>query len=169
MKNIYLIGFMGVGKSTFGKKLARELGYRFVDLDVFFEEKFKIGISRFFEKYDEILFRKLENQLLTETFGMQQLVVATGGGTPCYFNAIKDVNRNGISIYLKMDAAAIAHRLTHAKKPRPLIAGKTGMELEETIKKKLRVRKPFYEQAQLTVNALNIDAGQVAGMVKRML
>ena len=157
---------MGVGKSTIGKKLARELGYRFVDLDDLFEKKYKIRIDDFFGKYDEELFRKLEHEVLTGTFPKEKVVVATGGGTPCFFDAMEKINRHGTSVYLEMAPAAIAHRLIHAKKPRPLIKDKTGGELSALIAQKLKERTPFYQQAHLTVDALNINISELAGLLK---
>ena len=165
LNRIYLIGFMGVGKSTFGKKLARRLGYRFIDLDSIFEKKYKIRIDDFFGKYDEELFRKLEHDALKKSFSSVKTVIATGGGSPCFFGGIEKINQQGISIYLKMEPTAIAHRLTHAKKPRPLIKNKTGEELCEAINQKLEERKVFYEQAHFTVDAINIDAKEVVDLL----
>ena len=166
MSRIYIIGFMGVGKSTFGKKLARSLGFRFIDLDNVFEKKFKIRIDDFFGKYDEELFRKLEHETLKDSFSSANTVIATGGGSPCYFDAMKKINEQGISIYLKMSPAAIAHRLTHAKKPRPLIKNKTGDELCAIIEQKMDERKAFYEQAHFTVDAINVNAKEVVELLK---
>ena len=166
MNRIYLIGFMGVGKSTFGKKLARRLGYRFIDLDSIFEKKYKIRIDDFFGKYDEELFRKLEHDTLKESFSSMNTVIATGGGSPCFFDSIKKINAQGTSVYLEMSPTAIAHRLTHAKKPRPLVKGKTGEELCNIIKQKLKERKAFYEQAHFTVDAISIDVKAVVEMLK---
>jgi shikimate kinase len=157
---------MGVGKSTIGKKLARRLGYRFIDLDAVFEKKYKIRIDDFFGKYDEELFRKLEHDTLTKSFSSQNTVIATGGGSPCFFDAMKKINEQGISIYLKMSPAAIASRLSLAKKPRPLVKGKTGDELHAIIEKKLEERKSFYEQAHFTIDAIRVDVKEVAELLK---
>lgn len=156
---------MGVGKSTFGKKLARGLGYRFIDLDSIFEKKYKIRIDDFFGKYDEELFRKLEHDALKESFSARNTVIATGGGSPCFFGAMEKINKQGVSIYLKMESAAIAHRLTHAKKPRPLIKNKTGDELSAIIKQKLCERNAFYEQAHFIVDAINVNTKEVVEML----
>ena len=166
-ERIYLVGFMGVGKTTVGKKLARQLGYHFVDLDDFFEEKFKIEIHQFFNKYDEPLFRKLEHNRLEKTFEMEGVVVATGGGTPCHHHGIEEINRHGLSVFLEMPPPAIAQRLLHARRQRPLVTGKTGKVLTQFIKEKLEERQACYEMANLQVNALNIDIAKLADKIKR--
>ncbi len=165
-ERIYLVGFMAVGKTTVGKKLARQLGYRFVDLDDFFEEKFKIEIHQFFDKYDEPLFRKLEHDRLKKTFEMEGVVVATGGGTPCHLHGIEEINRHGLSVFLKMPPAAIAQRLLLAKRKRPLVLGKSGETLTRYIEEKLDERLGCYEKAHLAVNALKIDVNLLAKEIK---
>ncbi len=165
-ERIYLIGFMGVGKTTVGKKLAQQLGYSFVDLDDFFEEKFKIEIHDFFSKYDEQLFRKLEHDRLLKTFDMHGVVVSTGGGTPCYHHGIEDINRHGLSVFLDMPPAAIAHRLLHARQKRPLVMGKTGKELTLFIENKLAERLTCYEKAHLKTKALHVNIAALAGEIR---
>jgi len=165
-ERVYLIGFMGVGKTTQGKKLARLLGYHFVDLDDFFEAKFKIEIYQFFNKYDEPLFRRLENDRLKKTFEMKKVVVATGGGTPCHHNGIGNINRHGISVFLDMPPAVIADRLIHARRKRPLVEGKSGKELTKYIKEKLSERLSCYQKAMIKVDALHLDIAALAGEIK---
>ncbi len=148
---------MGVGKSTIGKKLARELGYNFVDTDVLFEKKYKISIADFFTKYGEILFREFENKILLSTFAMENIVVATGGGTPCQFNAIDEINHHGISIFLEMPVAAIVNRLENTIKPRPLVKGKTHEELQLDVDSLLSERLSIYTKANIKIKALNVD------------
>ena len=102
MAKIYLVGFMAVGKSTIGKKLAEMLGYTSLDLDDVFEEKYKITIKTFFNKYDEDLFRNLEAELLKTTFEMDDIVISTGGGTACFFNNIDSPSFQPGSVPVRM-------------------------------------------------------------------
>ena len=83
---IYLIGYMASGKSNLGQLLAEKLGYSFIDLDYLFEERFRISVLDFFEKYDEDGFRKIERSILHETLEQDDVVISTGGGTPCFFD-----------------------------------------------------------------------------------
>ncbi len=161
---IYLIGFMGVGKTTVGKRLAGALKYRFVDTDKIFERKYKTNIDLFFRKYNEELFRKLEKEILYETFSMENTVISTGGGTVLN-GGMEEINRHGLSIYLKMDELAIANRLTNAKRQRPLIVGKTGEELVAFIKAKLQEREPLYAQAHIVFDSFNPDIKKLAEII----
>ncbi len=157
---------MGVGKSTIGKKLAHKLGYDFLDLDAVFEKKFKITIGDFFSKYDESLFRNLEQGELKNTFLSKNIVVATGGGTACFMDSMDAMNKNGLSIYLEMSPGALANRLSHAKKKRPLLQGLGEAELLVFITDKLNDREAYYKQAQWTINALNIDIKALAERIQ---
>ncbi len=166
-ERIYLVGFMGVGKTTVGKKLAKQLGYSFVDMDDFFEDKFKIEIHQFFNKYDELLFRKLEHDRLQKTFEMAGVVVATGGGTPCHHHGIEEISRHGMSIFLELPPAVIAYRLLHARRKRPLVMGKTGEALTQYIEEKLAERLSCYEKADMKLNAIHIDIAALAAEITR--
>ena len=154
---IYLTGYMGSGKTTAGLKLAVKLGYTFADLDVMIENRFKVTISQFFEKYGEAAFRKVEREVLTETFQFTNTVIATGGGTPCYQDNMDLINLNGISVYIKMPESAIFQRLTSAKKKRPLLAGKSEEEIREFISRQMAVREPFYMKSCLVTDGIDID------------
>jgi shikimate kinase len=153
---------MGVGKSTIGKKLAKYLDFEFIDLDDIFEQKYKISIDSFFNKYDEELFRKLEHNMLLETFLKNNAVISTGGGTPCFHNAMEKINSVGYSIYIKMPPAAIVHRLSTAKRKRPLIEGIPKDELHDVIKEKLKSRSPIYKKAHLHIDGIDVDIKELA-------
>lgn len=154
---VYLIGYMGSGKSTVAKKLAKVLKFISYDLDHLFQEKYKIDIGGFFSKYDETLFRKLESQLLKETTAFECAIIATGGGTPCFYDNMNWMNRNGITVYLQMSPASIVSRLSLSKKKRPLIASKSSDELLGFVTNHLRQRNIFYSQAQIIVSGESVD------------
>lgn len=169
MSRVYLVGFMGAGKTTIGKKLAALLGYDSFDLDDAFEAKYKTNIRTFFQKYDEPLFRKLEKELLASTYNMENVVISTGGGTPAFYNSIGEMNKHGVTVYLKMSVEALADRLKHAKKPRPLLKNLKTNSLPDFIREKLEEREPFYNQARLVVDAENIDIQKLYQSIRTLL
>ena len=148
---------MGVGKSTAGKRLASKLGFDFIDTDSVFEEKYKLDIDTFFSKYGEELFRKLEFDVLKSTFSFNNCVISTGGGMPCYMDAMQQINNNGMSIHLSMSVNAILARLLSSKQKRPLVKNKSKEELFNFISSKLMERNQCYSQAAITVSAISIN------------
>ena len=158
---------MGVGKSTVGKRLARTLGFSFFDTDVYFEEKYKVKINSFFEKYDEKLFRKLEHSILIETLEMDNIVISTGGGMPCYSDSMDLINRYGVSVYLRMNKAAIYQRLTNSKQKRPLVVTKTDDQLKRYIYQEVDLREPFYKKANIEFEALSADIDDLASIIRK--
>lgn len=161
IKRIYLIGFMGSGKSTFGKKLAKELALPFIDLDKEVEVKAKCSITDIFKYLGEDTFRKMESDTLHELSDREEFVMATGGGTPCYFNNIDFINKKGKSIYIELDIQSIYNRLSQAKNIRPTIKDKKEEELMQFIKDKLKEREPIYKQAAVTINGLSVNLREV--------
>jgi shikimate kinase len=160
---------MGAGKSTVGRKLAAKLGYDSYDMDDLFESTYKISIDNFFNKYGEELFRELEYKLLLSTFDFNNAVISTGGGTGCQFDAMAKMNEHGLTVFLEMPAKGILHRLTNAKRKRPLVIGKTPDELKRFVAEKLRERESFYQQSNLTVDALNIDLDDLSEKIKQLV
>ena len=156
-----LIGFMGSGKSTFGKKLAKELALPFIDLDKEVEIKAKCSITDIFKYLGEDTFRKMESDTLHELSEREEFVMATGGGTPCYFNNIDFINKKGKSIYIELDIQSIYNRLSQAKNIRPTIKDKKEEELMQFIKDKLKEREPIYKQAAVTINGLSVNLREV--------
>ncbi len=166
MSNVYLIGFMGVGKSTAGKKLASKIGHDFIDTDKVFEKKYKLGIDAFFSKYGEDLFRKLEHQILLDTFSNNRCVISTGGGMSCYLDSIDKMNKNGISVYLEMNSKAILNRLLTSKQKRPLVKNMKDDELLLFIRTMLRNRSYYYEKANIIIPALSISITKLSLQLK---
>jgi shikimate kinase len=162
---IYLIGFMGSGKTTTGKKLAAFLNYRIVDLDEYIEEKFRITIPDIFNRFDEIAFRKIERDELLETTALKNTVVSTGGGTPCFFDNMEIINKHGTSVYLKLHPKSIFSRLNESKKRRPLMENKTDLEKYDFIVSKLADREKFYVQAHHTIKAENLILSELVKLL----
>jgi shikimate kinase len=155
---IYLIGLMGSGKTTIGKKLAKKLNYQFVDLDDLIEVKIKMSIADYFATAGEEKFRIVEQETLRETFQLENTVIATGGGTPCFFSNIDEINQNGLSCYLRADAGVLADRLKNAKEHRPLVKNISSQEaLKQHLDGMIKAREPFYTQCKTTVEAKNMD------------
>jgi len=153
IQRIYLVGFMGCGKSTLGKALAKSMSWTFLDMDHLFEEQHQSTISNYFQQFGESEFRKAENKVLLQTSVMQNVIIGTGGGAPCFFDNMEVMNQTGLSIYLKLSPAILFERLIHAKQTRPLVAGKTEKELLTFITEKLTEREPFYNKARIVVDA----------------
>ena len=158
---IYLIGFMGSGKTTIGKPLAARLGYRFIDQDDVLEERFGMTITQVFATAGEPKFRETEREVLTELSQLENVVIATGGGCPCFFDNMQLMNRHGLSIYLKGDPKTLVHRLKDSHGTRPLIKDKTDVELIQYVTDKLAEREPFYSQAKYTVQAINLKVEDI--------
>lgn len=152
---------MGSGKTTIGKKLAKKLGYRFIDLDKAIEKKYKSSISLLFDKYGEETFRLLEKKELEKTKNISNYVISTGGGTPCFFENMKFMNFYGKTLYIKISPRGLKHRLINAKKRRPLIEKLSEEELEIFITKQLKQREEYYSQADITFSGININIAEL--------
>ncbi|NVO03809.1 MAG: shikimate kinase, partial [Bacteroidetes bacterium] len=133
---IFLIGFMGCGKSSFGKRLANKLGLSFVDLDIEIETSKGRSVSEIFALEGEKVFRCYETETLIQNTEKDNLIISTGGGTPCFNENMDLINSKGISIYLKMSSESLLHRLVNSKKERPLIKSMTYFELKKFISDK---------------------------------
>jgi shikimate kinase len=167
MKKIYFLGMPGCGKSTIGKKVAKELGYSFTDLDNYIEKKENCTIRDLFNYQGEAYFRKIEATCLEElSKSGKKIVISLGGGTPCFFNNMELINRTGLSIYIKANEKILLNRLENAKSKRPLFWGLTQKEIEEKLVKLIEARSPFYEKATLTVNAINLNEKEIAELIR---
>jgi shikimate kinase len=152
MVRIFLVGYMGAGKTTIGKLLCQDANLNFVDLDTYIERKYFKTISQLFDEHGESGFRIIEQQCLREVADFEDVVIATGGGTPCFFDNMSYMNERGTTIYLKYPAEELASRLANATTKRPLIANKSIQELAQFVDKMLKEREPYYEQASLVLS-----------------
>jgi shikimate kinase len=149
---IILIGFMGCGKSYIGKKLADQMGYTFLDLDTVIEEKEGSTIAQLFDNKGETYFRKIESDCLKSLSALDNVVIATGGGAPCFHDNMAWMNANGTTVYLKTHIPLLAKRLKNEINHRPLLRGKSYRELVDFIKTRVREREArYYKYAHITV------------------
>jgi shikimate kinase len=159
---VFLVGFMGSGKTTIGKKLANYLKYDFIDLDKLIESKVGMSIVAYFELHGENAFRDIEKDILQKTEFPENVIIATGGGAPCFGDNMSWMNENGLVAYLSLSPKALANRLENSKTDRPLIRNLKGDELEGFISTKLAEREPFYNQSKFVVSASDLTAERLA-------
>ena len=148
---IFLIGFMGSGKSTIGRRLAGVLGFDFVDTDRFIEMQYGATITKIFEQHGEDAFRQMERDVLQKMLQHEFAVISTGGGMPCQDDNMDMMLASGKVIYLKTFPQTLSRRLLNSHTNRPLIKGKTEKELQQYINEKLTEREPVYNRAHIVV------------------
>jgi shikimate kinase len=155
-KHIFLVGFMGVGKSTMARKMAHKLNYSFVDTDKFIEHKYQTSVADIIASSGIDVFRKIEHEVLRDIVLKDQCVTATGGGMPCYYNNMETIKKSGLSIYISFPPELIFHRLRHAKVVRPLVKDLNDEALMAFIRKTLEEREQFYRQADVIIEDRSI-------------
>ncbi len=163
---IYLLGMMGVGKTTLGKQLARQLHYSFLDLDKAIEQQEGKSVVSIFEQSGESYFREAERKALHDTAKRDHIVIATGGGTPCYYDNIAWMNQQGLTLYLRANAAFVLSRVGAFPDKRPLLKGKSQAEMELFIEQLLETRTPYYEAA---VRQIDLPVKSLLDTVKSMV
>lgn len=151
----YLVGYMYSGKTTFGRHLAAERGMEFLDLDRAFEERYHYTVPRFFAQFGEEAFRKLETKMLHETASLDNVVIATGGGTPCYSGNMDFILANGTAVYLRMSVGDLVQRALHSRNPRPLMQGLTPDEVRAKIEAQIKEREGVYLRAHIILDGIN--------------
>jgi len=157
MIRIFLIGYMGAGKTTLGKAFARELNIPFVDLDWYIEERYHKTVSELFAERGEGAFRELEKNMLHEVAEFENVVISTGGGTPCFFDNIEYMKQTGITVFLDASPDVLHKRLKVATQSRPILQGKDDEELYRFIIEKLEERMEYYSQAQYIFKADELE------------
>ncbi|MCF6130235.1 AAA family ATPase [Flavobacterium sp. AS60] len=171
MKKVILIGYMAVGKTTIAQVLSEKMETKWVDLDSLIEKKTNLSISELFKQKGEVYFRKIEHEIFKEiTENEENLIISTGGGTPCYADNHLLLNgKNSISIYLNASLSLILERLISEKKTRPLVANQSQDELKEFVAKHLFERSYFYNQATFKVNIDNKTPDTIAQEILQYL
>lgn len=153
MIRIFLIGYMGAGKTTLGKALARQMKLSYIDTDHFIENRYRKKVSDIFAAEGEGRFREMEHRMLCEVSEIENVVISTGGGLPCFNDNMVIMNNAGTTVYLNVSVGELAARLRASKTVRPVLQNRSGEELTGFIKENLDKRRPFYEQAKICFNA----------------
>lgn len=158
MMRIFLIGYMGTGKTTLGRELAETLGLEFIDLDYYIQARYQKTVGRLFEEFGESGFREIEKRMLREIGEFENIVVSAGGGTPCFYDNMEYMKQSGKTIYLKASPEALAKRLNTCKEKRPLIKDKDEEELYLFVKESLDKREPYYSVADLIFETEELES-----------
>lgn len=157
MIRIILIGYMGAGKTTVGRQLAKALNVPFYDLDWYVEERYHRRIPQIFAEEGEEGFRELERRMLHEVAEFENIILSCGGGTPCFFDNMEYMNSLAETVYLKASPEVLAKHLRMGRTERPLIKGKSPEELEAYISESLESREPYYTKAKHTLDVSLMD------------
>ena len=152
LTRIFLIGYMGAGKTTLGKVLSQRMDFSYIDTDHAIERRYRKKVSDIFAGEGEARFREMEHRMLCEVSEIEKVVISTGGGLPCFNDNMEVMKRLGITVYLEASSEELATRLQTSRTIRPVLQDRTGAELIEFIRENLNKRSPFYEQAMIRFN-----------------
>lgn len=158
MTRILIIGYMGTGKTTLGKVLAKELGLPFYDLDWYIESRMMKTVPQLFAERGEEGFRKVEHNMLHEVAEFEDVVISCGGGTPCFYDNMEYMNAQGDTVYLKASPEVLYAHLQMGKVERPLLKNKTREEMQAFIKEQLAEREKYYTKARHIFNVDLLDS-----------
>ncbi len=169
MKNIYLVGMPSSGKSTLGRQLAKNLGYQFVDMDDLIERQEQKSIPLIFKEHGEAYFRTVESAVLKQFEANKSLVIATGGGVPCFFDNMAFIKQTGTSIFLNVPPEELAKRIKFSDaNNRPLInKGNSNEALLNDLKARYNARLPYYTQADVQIDG-TIDVQQLLQLLPNL-
>lgn len=156
---------MGCGKSTLGRKLACYAGLQFIDMDHYIESRNCKTVPQIFAEKGEEAFRHKERKALEELSEFTNVIIATGGGAPCFYDNMDLMNRTGKTIYLNIDPEILAERLIESKNERPLIKGKSKEELVQYIATTLSQREKFYRKAQFQITEPDVDLDKLMKII----
>lgn len=157
MQPIFLIGYMGCGKSTMGRAVSELTGIPFIDLDNYIERRFHLTVKAIFAERGEEGFRDVERRMLQEVADFEDVIVACGGGTPCFFDNMEYMNSHGTTVFLNTPIPRLHSRLMRGRHKRPLIANKNEEELMEFIQKALADRWEHYAKAQIEFSSERLE------------
>lgn len=162
---IFLIGYMGSGKSKTAESLSKLLNYPVLEMDSEIEKQEGMTVSKIFQTQGQEWFREKEKQVLHSIVSFENIIVSTGGGTPCYFDNMDWMNEHGLTVYLEANAGLLFHRLASNKKGRPLIEDLSDVDLMEQITGHLIHRIPFYKKAKITFPASDMNVKRLAEVI----
>lgn len=154
MRRIIIVGYMGAGKTTVGKALAKETGLQFYDLDWYIEGRMRKTVPQLFAERGEDGFRQVERTMLHEAAEFEDVILSCGGGTPCFFDNMEYMNAQGDTVYLKASPEVLCAHLRMGKTRRPLLEGKTPEELLGFVTEQLARREQYYLAAR---HVLDVD------------
>ncbi len=162
MTPIFLIGYMGCGKTTLGEELARQMGLRYIDLDDYIEDRQGMTITEIFQEMGEGHFRELEVNALRDVAAMTDVIVGCGGGTPCHGDNMALMNQSGVTVWLTTSPERITARLLlpDQKAKRPKVASLPDEAVLSLVEKELEARTPHYAQAQLQFDSTDIETAE---------
>lgn len=166
---IFLIGYMASGKTTLGRAFAKATGMTFIDLDFYIEQRFRKSVSKIFAEEGEQRFREIEREMLHEVGEFCDVVIACGGGTPCYFDNMEFMNSRGTTIWLRAGIQPTIRRLLAAKGKRPIVERYSEEELPLFIRRHLEERTPYYSAARHSIDSDRLESrAQIASGVDTM-
>lgn len=157
MRRVIIIGYMGAGKTTAGRELAKSTGLQFFDLDRYIESRMRKTVPQIFAERGEDEFRIIEHNMLHEVAEFEDIVLSCGGGTPCFFDNMDYMIGQGQVVYLKAEPEVLHAHLMMGKLERPVLEGKKDAALLEHIKRQLAEREPFYTRAPYTLDVSLMD------------
>ncbi len=168
MHKVFIVGFMTAGKTREGKRLAKLMNMKFIDLDRMIEEHEKKTVAEIFSEKGESYFRDAEKNCLHE-LNLGNTIVSTGGGTPCFHDNMKWMMQKGICIWLKISVDTVMKRISESKKERPLLKNLAGEELRNFIESKMNEREKFYSLAQIHIHSENISIEKLKEEIEKLL
>jgi shikimate kinase len=168
-RKIYLLGFMGSGKTTAGKKLAALMGWSFIDIDNSIEESTGKKIADIFSENGEEYFRKLESEAIRKFSEKDKVVISTGGGAPCYHNNLDYMLQSGCTIYLKLTPAQLKSRLIGGTRERPLIKNLKEKDLLNFIEEKLQLRESYYNRADIITDGFDLEINDLFSLIRHQI
>lgn len=167
---IFLVGLPASGKSTLGRALARALGAEFIDLDKYIESRFRRTVAQIFSEMGEERFRQIEHNMLHEVGEMTGVVIATGGGTPCFFDNMDYMLAAGLTLHLVTSRNRLHERLCRRRSRRPAVAALSDAEVFDYIDRISAARAPFYDRARMRVESTLLeDRSQISSTVSALL